>query len=131
MARSPFRYYLTDMRAITRILPLLLLAAVVLPAAGSGSVPTNVQVDAPAAVQSVVFSSAMRMAEPCGSCKVKACSINAVACFAYCTVANALIPDRIGLLPYPSQTVVLSVTPAILDHRGPPDPHPPRPAALS
>lgn len=132
MARPLFRCYVTGMRVMPRIFPLLLLAvAVALPSAARGGVWANVQADAPAVVQSVVFSSAMRMAEPFGSCKVRACSVNVAACFAYCTVANALIPDYIGLSPEPSRTVVASATPVILDHRGPPDPHPPRPAALS
>lgn len=132
MATAPFRSYLVSMRAMTRTLPLMLFAVIVMLSADtSGGVWVNVQVDAPAAVESVAFSHAMRMEKSCDSCKVKACSVNAIACFAYCTVANALIPDYIGLSPEPSRTVVASATPVILDHRGPPDPHPPRPAALS
>ena len=128
-----FRCYLMKMRVMTRIFPLLLIAvALTLPAAAQTGVRADVRIDAFATlVRPAVLSNAMRTAMPCRSCKVKACSANAVACSSYCVAANALLPNIIGLVPNPSQVVVSSVTPAILGHRGPPDPYPPRPTAIS
>lgn len=133
MAIPLFRCYLMNMRVMTRIFPLLLIAvALMFPAAAQTGVRIDVRVDVCVTLaQPAVLSNAMRTGMPCRICKMKSCSANAVACSSYCVVASALLPRIVGLVPSPSEVVVPLLTPALLDHHGPPDPYPPRPTAIS
>ena len=124
--------YPIDMQVMARSLSLLLLAvALMLPTVVRASVRADVLIVTPAAfVQSAIPHQARRIAMRCHRCFGKACDASAVTCGAYCGTASALTPLVIVLASVSRHAAEPSAFTAARDHRGPPDPHPPRPIAI-
>jgi hypothetical protein len=121
------------MQVMVRSLSLLLLAvALMLPMAATTGARVDILIAAPAAfAQSATPYHAGQMMMKCHRGFGEACIGSAAACGAYCGAASALIPLVIVLAPIDSPAAVSSVVQAAHDHSNSPDPHPPRPLAIS
>ncbi len=129
-----FRCYPIGMQVMARLIPLLLLTlALTLPAAARSSERASALTESSATVmQSAPLYGTQRTAMKCYRCKWKACGASAAAaCGAYCDAASAITPPVIVFATTPRPFTRPSVFRVVRDHRGAPDPHPPRLIAIS
>jgi len=118
---------------MARLIPLLLLTlALTLPAAGRSSERASALIESSATiVQSAPPYGTQRTAMKCYRCKWKACGASVAACGAYCDAASAITPPVTVPATIPRSLTGLAVFRVVRDHRGAPDPHPPRLIAIS
>ena len=128
-----FRCYPIGMQVMARLIPLLLLTlALTLPAAARSSERASALTESSATVmQSAPLYGTQRMLMRCYRCKWKACGASVAACGAYCDGASAITPPVIVPATTPRSLTGLAVFRVVRDHRGAPDPHPPRLIAIS
>lgn len=121
------------MQVMARLIPLLLLTlALTVPAAARSTERANALIEFSATiVQSEPLYRTQRTAMWCYHCKWKACGASAAACSAGCGAASAITPPVIVPAATPRSSTGPSVFRVVRDHRGAPDPHPPRLIAIS
>lgn len=121
------------MQVMARLIPLLLLTlALTLPAAARSTERANALIEFSVNVmQADPLYGTQRMAMRCYRCKWKACGASVAACSASCAAANAITPAIIVPATIPTSSRPLSVFRVVRDHRGAPDPHPPRLIAIN
>lgn len=128
-----FRSYPMAMQVMARLIPLLLLTvALTLPAAARSTERANALIEFSATVmQAGHLYGTQRLTMRCYRCKWKACGASVAACGASCGAASAITPPVIVPATIPRSSRTLSVFRVVRDHRGPPDPHPPRLIAIN
>ena len=128
-----FRCYPVGMQVMARLIPLLLLTlALTLPAAARSSERASAPIESSATImQSAPLYGTQRTAMRCYRCKWQPCGVSAAACGASCDAASAITPPVIVPATTPRSSRAPSVFRVVRDHRGAPDPHPPRLIAIS